>query len=306
MIIVYIFLLIIGFILLYMGAELFVDGAVAFSRNLGIPALIVGLTIVAMGTSLPETAVSLTAALDGNTQICIGNVVGSNILNVMLILGISALVGPLALSKRTLFIGVPFMIFCSLLLYIVGFNGIITMWEGCILLLVFLLYICILVSLSWKNKDTLETHHRNGMFIAILFLLLGLIILIVGSKMTVYSATHIARLFSISDRFIGLTIVALGTSLPELFTSVSAARKGNSSIAVGNIIGSNIYNILFIIGLTSQFSPIIFQKSFMTDALINILISILLLVLCLSKRSLTRAGGCILLAGYVLYFIYLL
>lgn len=305
-----ILLLIIGFALLAKGADFFVDGASNIARKLKIPQIVIGLTIVAMGTSAPEAAVSISAALKGNAEITIGNIVGSNILNILIILGLSALIAPLDVKKSTAYIDMPVVIISSIVLLLLGLDETISLLDGIILIAMFISYLTYLFIVT--KKDNIETKTEDAIenninvIKAIIFTLIGLGAIILGSNISVEAATSIAKELGVSDRFIGLTIVALGTSLPELFTSVSASIKKNSDIAIGNIVGSNIFNILFIVGASSLITPVAYQPNFIVDTLIAIASAILLLLFCLKNKKLGRIGGITLLVGYALYFIYLL
>ena len=296
-----IILLVLGFILLLKGADWFVDGASSIASRFGIPQLIIGLTIVAMGTSLPEAFVSITAALKSNAAITIGNVVGSNILNVGIILGITALIRPLHIQNSTIKYEMPFMILVTLVLILLGINTTISRLDGMIMWLFFLGYLYYIFKMSKNQMEETEIKKTNPLFIP-----LGLVCLMVGSNFAVDAATNIAISLGVSQRFIGLTIVALGTSLPELVTSVTAARKGNADIAIGNIIGSNIFNILFVVGSSALITPVPFESHFIIDSFVAILIG-LVLYLCTKKtRVLDKKAGILLLITYSFYFIYLL
>ena len=296
-----IILLVLGFILLLKGADWFVDGASSIASRFGIPQLIIGLTIVAMGTSLPEAFVSITAALKSNAAITIGNVVGSNILNVGIILGITALIRPLHIQNSTIKYEMPFMILVTLVLILLGINTTISRLDGMIMWLFFLGYLYYIFKMSKNQMEETEIKKTNPLFIP-----LGLVCLMVGSNFAVDAATNIAISLGVSQRFIGLTIVALGTSLPELVTSVTAAKKGNADIAIGNIIGSNIFNILFVVGSSALITPVPFESHFIIDSFVAILIG-LVLYLCTKKtRVLGKKAGILLLVTYSIYFIYLL
>lgn len=296
-----IILLVLGFILLLKGADWFVDGASSIASRFGIPQLIIGLTIVAMGTSLPEAFVSITAALKSNAAITIGNVVGSNILNVGIILGVTALIRPLHIQNSTIKYEMPFMMLVTLVLILLGINSTISRLDGIIMWLFFLGYLYYIFKMSKNQMEETEIKKTNPLFIP-----LGLVCLMVGSNFAVDAATNIAISLGVSQRFIGLTIVALGTSLPELVTSVTAARKGNADIAIGNIIGSNIFNILFVVGSSALITPVPFESHFVIDSFVAILIG-LVLYLCTKKtRVLDKKAGILLLVTYSIYFIYLL
>ena len=296
-----IILLVLGFILLLKGADWFVDGASSIASRFGIPQLIIGLTIVAMGTSLPEAFVSITAALKSNAAITIGNVVGSNILNVGIILGVTALIRPLHIQNSTIKYEMPFMMLVTLVLILQGINHTISRFDGIVMWLFFLGYLYYIFKMSKNQMEETEIKKTNPLFIP-----LGLICLMVGSNFAVDAATNIAISLGVSQRFIGLTIVALGTSLPELVTSVTAAKKGNADIAIGNIIGSNIFNILFVVGSSALITPVPFESHFIIDSFVAILIG-LVLYLCTKKtRVLDKKTGILLLVTYSIYFIYLL
>ena len=296
-----IILLVLGFILLLKGADWFVDGASSIASRFGIPQLIIGLTIVAMGTSLPEAFVSITAALKSNAAITIGNVVGSNILNVGIILGITALIRPLRIQNSTIKYEMPFMILVTLVLILLGINTTISRLDGIIMWLFFLGYLYYIFKISKNQMEETEIKQTNPLFIP-----LGLVCLMVGSNFAVDAATNIAISLGVSQRFIGLTIVALGTSLPELVTSVTAAKKGNADIAIGNIIGSNIFNILFVVGSSALITPVPFEPNFIIDSFVAILIGLVLYICTKKTRVLDKKAGILLLITYLIYFIYLL
>lgn len=293
----------IGFVLLVKGADWFVDGSSGIATKFGIPQLIIGLTIVAMGTSAPEAAVSISAALKGNADITVGNIVGSNILNVLIILGISAVITPLAVAKSTIRVDIPVVLVTSVLLLALGWGGNLNWIAGLTLLVVFALYLAYLFIEAMKNKESAsEEEQQLPLWKAVLFTLVGLVLIILGSDITVDAATTLATLWGMSPRFIGLTIVALGTSLPELFTSVAAARKGNADIAIGNIVGSNIFNILFVIGVSALITPVPFQSKFIFDTIVTIVVTVILWLCCLKDKKLHRWAGVLFLLLYAVYF----
>ena len=299
-----IILLFVGFAMLIKGADWFVDGSSGIATKFKIPQLVIGLTIVAMGTSAPEAAVSIAAALKGNADITIGNIVGSNILNILIILGISALITPLAVAKSTIKVEIPFMIVVTLLLLGMGYNGTISLLEGIILLLVFLVYLGYLFLLAKNDKNKDEENIKDvSIWKALIWTVVGLVLIVYGSNVTVDAATKIAQIVGLSERFIGLTIVALGTSLPELFTSVSAARKGNADIAIGNIVGSTIFNIQFVIGVSATIVPVPFANGFRFDTIIAIAAAVLLLLCSLKDKKLKSWSGILMLLSYAAYFV---
>ncbi len=304
-------LLILGFVLLIKGADWFVEGASKIADRFHIPQIIIGLTIVAFGTSAPEAAISITAAINGNADLTIGNIVGSNILNVLIILGITSCIIPLVIQKSTLKYEVPFLIIITTIFGILGgIDGTIGFGDGVILWALFIVFFIYLIYQAKHGQavvDEIEqTEKKEGIFKLILITILGLAAVVIGSDITVDSASNIATTLHMSQRLIALTIVAFGTSLPELITSVTAAKKGNSDIAMGNIIGSNIFNILFVVGTTALITPVPFASQFVIDTIIA-LASVIFLWICVFKdRKLGRTGGIIMLIGYAVYFIYLL
>lgn len=296
-------ILILGFVMLVRGADFFVDGAASIAAKFKIPQLIIGLTVVAMGTSAPEAAVSISAAFKGSADITIGNILGSNILNVLIILGLSALLCPLPVSKSVIFVNLPIMIASSVLLLILGYDGKISHLDAIIIFACFLGFLTYIIISAIRSNQSGETIKEMTMARSVVLTVIGLVFIILGSRFTVNSASYIAEKIGLSERFIGLTVVALGTSLPELFTSVTAARKGNADIAIGNIVGSNILNILFIVGISGLIIPVPYAKAFFFDSVVTIGISILLLLLTLRKRELERWSGALMLILYAAYFV---
>jgi len=302
-------LLVLGFAMLVKGADWFVDGAAGVADRLGVPQLVIGLTIVAMGTSAPEAAVSLTAALKGNADITIGNVVGSNILNILIILGIVSVIIATPVAKSIIRIDLPFMLGISFVLLFLGYTGNkVTQIESLVLLTLFVGYLGYLFVTAKKTGTVEETSSivEKPMWQLVVIAVIGLVLIVLGSDFTVDAATKIATEFGMGTRFIGLTIVALGTSLPELFTSVAAALKGKSDIAIGNIVGSNIFNILFIVGLSAVITPVYFASNFVIDTLVAVAAGVILWLATFKSGKLTRPVGIIMLLAYGGYFAYLL
>ena len=296
-----------GFFLLVKGADWFVDGASGLARKLGIPQLVIGLTIVAMGTSLPEAAVSISAALRGNAEITIGNIVGSNILNILIILGVTALIATLKVADSTVRYEIPFMIVVTFVLLWLGYTGgQVTRLEGIILWVLFLLYLRYLYMMAKRGKEEEREAEQLSTAKIIGLILAGVVMIVAGSNFAVEGASNLAKALGISQRFIGLTIVALGTSLPELVTSVSAARKHNADIAIGNIVGSNIFNILFIVGTTALITPVTFASGFVVDTLIAAAGGGFFFFLMARTKELRKKAGIVMLLAYILYFLYLL
>ena len=302
-------LLVVGFVMLVKGADWFVDGAAGIADKFGIPQMVIGLTIVAMGTSAPEAAVSVTAALKGSAAITIGNVVGSNILNILIILGITAVITSVAIAKSTLKIELPIMLGITVLLMVMGYTGNeVTRVEGVIMWVAFIAYLTYLFIVAKNNPQSSEeeAEKKKPLWMLIALVPVGLVLIVWGSDIAVDAATNIAKAAGLSDHFIGLTIVALGTSLPELFTSVSAARKGNADIAIGNVVGSNLFNILFVVGTSALITPVVFESKFLVDMLVAILAGILLWVCTFKSKMLKRPHGVIMIVAYAAYFVYLL
>lgn len=302
-------MLVFGFVLLVWGADKFVAGASALARRLGVSPLLVGLTIVAFGTSAPELAVSLTAALQGANEIAVGNVVGSNIFNMLMVAGLSAVVCPLIMDRTLLRRDWPISLAAAVLLLVfIAPDLTISRVEGIILLAAFAVVLGIQIRAALKNRDTLETEEDEIAMPPLMIginIVLGLACIIIGGQLAVNGATGIARMFGLSETLIGLTIVAIGTSLPELVTSLVAARKGQNEIAMGNVIGSNLFNILFILGVSSAITPIPVQATSIIDALVLIGISIVF-YLPARRGKLGRAPGAIMALTYVVYTAYLI
>ena len=303
----HVLLLTVGFVFLVKGADWFVEGAAGIAKKLGIPQLVIGLTIVAMGTSMPEAAVSITSALSGSAGISIGNVVGSNILNILIILGITAVLTNVRIQKTTFRYEIPFMIGITIILMAFGITGNqITFLEGILFWLLFLIFLGYLFVISKKGSVQDEEEIKElPLWKGVLGIIIGGILVVKGSDFAVEGATEIARYFGMSERFIGLTIVAFGTSLPELVTSVTAARRGNADIAIGNIVGSNIFNILFVIGTTALICNVPFDQKFVIDTIVAIFSGVLLWAGTICYKELRKNCGIVMLLCYAGYFIYL-
>ncbi|RKX51048.1 MAG: sodium:calcium antiporter [Thermotogae bacterium] len=302
-------LLIVGFALLVKGADYLIDGSVAIARRFGVSELFIGLTIVAFGTSAPELAVSVKAAIDGS-GIAIGNVLGSNVANVALILGATAIIQPLRISTSTIAKEMPFVILSTIAAGMLLLNGTMGLnrYDGVVLLCFFAIFVDYLFSMAKNDREIGITeekgisHLEHKMPLAILATLGGLAGVVFGSDLVVNSGINLARSFGVSDTLIGVTLVAFGTSLPELVTSITAGIKKKADLAVGNIIGSNIFNLLLVLGISSSISPIQTDRD-ITQDIIFALISIVLLLLFsgLKRKKLGRTGGIILLAFYFIY-----
>lgn len=299
-------LLVVGFVLLMKGADWFVEGAAKLAEKFGIPQIVIGLTIVAMGTSLPEASVSIASATKGSADITIGNVMGSNIMNVLVILGITAFICNIPVKKSTLFYEMPFVILITVFISFLGLkDNLVSRIDGIILWVFMLVYI---FYLRWRIKegdelDDMPDDKPMKLWLMLVLILVGIVMITVGSDLTVNAATALAEMAGVDERIIGLTIIALGTSLPELVTSVAAALKKKTDIAVGNIVGSNIFNILFVAGTTALITPVAYKADFMLDSLVAIGTMVLLWVCALPKKKLGKLSGVIMLLAYVAYFI---
>jgi len=302
-----IILLIIGFFMLSKGAAVLVDGASAMARKLNVPEIIIGLTIVACGTSAPEAAVSISSVIQGATGVGVGNILGSNIANILLILGVSALITNLYVQKNTALFEIPFVAFISVLLMFMGWQyGMVYRGGALVLCALFVLFLLYLFVVAKQNKDSAPEIENMSAIKMVLFIILGIAALVFGAKLTVDSAVNIAHALNISERVIGLTIIAFGTSLPELVTCVVAAIKKRSDIVIGNIIGSNIFNILFVLGVTGLIRLIPFESAFLIDSVWGIVATILLWVFVVHDRKLTVIKGLAFLALYGVYIVSLI
>lgn len=306
-------LLLVGFILLIKGADFFVEGSSSVAKSLRIPSMIVGLTIVAMGTSLPELAVSVTASLAGNNALAVSNVIGSNIFNLMLVCGACALFAPLIVQKNTLKKEIPLSVVCVVLLLVLGLFGMeIGRTDGAILLILFIGF------LVWMIKSALKAHAESAnleesdneykiypAWVCVIYIVGGAVAIKFGGDFVVDGASAVAMKAGLSQNLVGLTIVAMGTSLPEFVTSVVAARKNEVDMAFGNVIGSNIFNILFILGVTATISPVAFIMENVIDSVILLIVSILVWVFAWSRLHIEKKEGIVLLACYAGYLLYI-
>lgn len=304
-------ILTVGFVLLVKGADWFVDGAAKLAARFGISQMIIGLTIVAMGTSLPETSVSMTSAIKGVGGIAVGNILGSNVANVLLILGLSSMFRYLPVDRHTMRYEMPFLMGITLLLPALGiFDHTVGRIDGAVLLLLMGVYLGYLFFRSRKEEAEAKLKEKEPdttpLWRMIVMILIGLACIVAGSQLAVDAAVSLAKMAGVSERVIGLTIVALGTSLPELVTSVTAAIKGDTDIAIGNIVGSNIFNILFVGGLSAVIMPMGYQQEFLFDSGMAIYAVVLFIVCLLPKKRLGKLTGCIMLGSYVTYILTLM
>lgn len=317
---VYLFLLL-GFLFLVKGADYFVDGSSSIATSLKIPSLVIGLTIVAFGTSAPEAAVSITASIQGQNEIALGNIIGSNIFNLLCVAGMSAFIKPLSVKKSILIKEFPFLVLSSILLLVLSDDLIFQQTQNSILStgdgLVFLMFFCIFmyylleVSLNSKNEALNSNNsYDNNIYKStmplpksVVFSLIGILGIVIGGKLVVDCSSIIALNFGVSEKIIGITIVSIGTSLPEFVTSVVAASKGESDIALGNVIGSNIFNILFILGISSVINPISIDNNLFLDIFIMIIVTIITYIFSIRKKDINKFEGIILIIAYIAYMI---
>lgn len=301
-------LLAVGFVLLVKGSDLFVDGSSSIAKLMGIPAIIVGLTIVSMGTSAPEAAVSITAGINGSNEIAFSNLVGSNVFNLLCVAGVSAVIAPFAVDRIVIKRDFPICLGIMILTVILSVDGIVSRFDGIILLAVFVSYMAYLIYDAFKNRAVSEEDDEKPLspLKSIIFIVIGIAGIICGGQLVVNSAVKIAQTFGLSETLIGVTIVAVGTSLPELVTSVVAAKKGQSGIAIGNVIGSDIFNLAFVLGLSSACNAIAVVPEAMIDAGIMLAVTLAGFLFCVFDKKLSRAEGSILVGMYIIYTIYLI
>lgn len=313
-----ILLLIVGFVLLIKGADFFVEGSSSVAKRFHVPALIIGLTIVALGTSLPETAVSVSASLSGNNELAISNVVGSNVFNTIVVIGVCACIATVPVQRKSLKQEFPFSVICAILLAVFGIIGMsLNRWEGLVLLVLFVTYILFLIYSAKKaassgeairdeNLEAAENAKILPIWKSLLFIVGGAAAIAFGGDWTVDAASTLAAAMGVSQTLIGLTIVAIGTSLPELVTSIVAARKKEVDLALGNAIGSNIFNILMVLGLASLFSPIPFQMNNLIDICVLVAFSFIVWIMAWTQQKLNRKEGIIMLLLYIGYTAYII
>ena len=298
-------LLIIGFVLLIKGADFFVEGSSSLARFLKIPSVIIGLTIVAMGTSAPEASVSINAALAGNNDIAVSNVIGSNIFNGLVAVGICAFMAGFKTNRDILKRDMPVNILITAILCVMIADGRLSRLEGILLLAGMIFYIVNMILSALKTRSSCPDEKSMPLYKSLIFIAGGLVAVIFGGNLVVDNASQIAVSFGVSQNFIGLTIVAIGTSLPELVTSIVATRKGDSGLALGNAIGSNIFNILFILGMSATISPLHILSESVIDCAILLVSGILLFVFAYTRKSMNRTEGAICVLSYIGYTAYL-
>ena len=302
-IIIQVVLLLVGFVFLIKGSDFFVDGASSIASLLKIPTIIVGLTIVALGTSAPEAAVSITSSLTGSNALAVSNVIGSNLFNMLMVIGISALLSNLVMEKSVLEKDLPFLVGITLLwaiFIVIGWD--ITNLEGIILLIILVLYISFLVYNTRKSGEAKEVEEpKFTLPKSIIFILVGLAGIVLGGDLVVDSASAIAIALGMSETLVGLTIVAIGTSLPELVTSITALKKGENQLVIGNVIGSNIFNILFVLGASSAISAIPLDSSMLIDVVFMLAVTVLCFIFGKTQEKYDKKEGAILVVLFILY-----
>ena len=295
-----IILLLVGFVALIKGADIFVDASSSIAKKFNIPSIIIGMTIVAMGTSLPELSVSVTSSLAGLNDMSIANVTGSNIFNILIALGICSTIGKLKISNYK---DVITLLFSCIGLLLFTLNGTLGMIEGILLLVAFTVYILSMMKQAKDNKEESEDEKQRNIFITVVLGILGATAIVIGGNMVVNSASEIALKLGMSENLVGLTIVALGTSLPEFVTSVMATKKGELEIAIGNIIGSNIFNILLILGVASLISPMAVSVVAICDVMFMVFTVTLFIFLTVKEKELNKKNGILLIMMYIVYLI---
>ena len=299
--------IILGALVVLWGADRLTDGATALAQRMKIPQIVIGLTVVAMGTSMPEFFVSLMSALHGTSDLAVGNIVGSNIFNTMAIVGITAVVAPMTISRNTVRKDIPFAVLASALLLMMCYNLEISRWEAAVLFVVFIIFMVYTVRMGMKNGDEQAIEQPPmALWKSVGLLILGLLCLVGGSDLFVNGAKSVAKMLGVSDAVIGLTVVACGTSLPELATSIVAARKGQSAIAIGNVIGSNVFNILMILGLTATISPLAIEGITTLDMAVMFLSVTLVWFFSRTRYTVERWEGAVLVLGYQGYLAWMI
>ena len=299
-------LLIVGFILLIKGADFFVDGASSIAAKLKVPSLIIGLTVVSIGTSLPEAAVSISASLSGSNSISLGNVIGSNIFNLLSVVGISSVILPIVTDSDILKRDMPVNIISTIVLCCMLLDGTLSRIDAAILLVMLAAYMFILIRGALKNRTEADEAKVMPWVKSLLFVVIGAAAIIFGGDLVVDSATTIAITLGMGETLVGLTVVALGTSLPELVTSIIAAKKGDSGIAMGNVVGSCIFNILFILGMAGVIQPMTADSAFFIDTGILIGICLIMLLFAFTKKKTDRVEGAVSVLLYVAYTAYII
>lgn len=310
--------LVIGFVFLVKGADIFVEGSSSIAKKFKVPSIIIGLTIVAMGTSLPEAAVSVTASIANKNALAVSNVIGSNIFNLMMVIGVCAIMTPVAVNKATLKRDFPFSVICAILLLILGVIGPMSLGhaDGVIFLILFAGFIGLMIRSAMKASkegnaiaseeiEAAEEIQIMPVWKSLLFIIIGAVGIILGGDVVVDSASNIAAKFGMSQTLIGLTIVSVGTSLPELVTSIVAARKNEVDMALGNAIGSNVFNILFVLGIAGAISPMAFLNENVIDIVILLVFSLIVWLFAWTKKEIKRGEGLIMVLLYVLYVVYI-
>ena len=299
-------ILIIGFVMLIKGADFLIDGAVALSRKFRVPEIVIGLTVVAFGTSMPELVVNTFASFKGQGSIVYGNVIGSNIANILLILGITSLIKPITMQKNTVWKEIPYSLIAVIVLFFLSRNGTLFRGDAAVLLCFFVGFIIYIFFIAKTGELDAEESEGMGTGKMSLYLILGFVGLMYGGKLVVDSAVKIAQMLQVSEKLISLTIVSIGTSLPELAASITAARKGNSDMAIGNVVGSNIFNIFLIMGMSGLVRPIAYDMKFDFDfgVLLYATLILILSAFVFKKHVIQKRKGALMLISYIIYVVY--
>ena len=311
MIFLYILLLIVGMFFMIKGADLFVEGASKVAKAMKIPSLIIGLTLVSIGTSCPELSVSIQSALKGMNDMSFGNVIGSNIFNTFVVIGVSSIFVPMLVSKNMFKFDIPILIFIYILLILMGFvitPNVINFWEGLVLFLLMIAYTVFLIirSKNEPQEEEKEDEKSRKWYVNVIFIIVGLAGIIFGGDFVVDSASYIALKLGMSELLVGLTIVAIGTSLPELVTSMVAAKKGENDIAIGNAIGSSLFNVVLILSTSAMTSPMPIQMLQLFDVIVMLASAMMVLIFSAKKKEINRTSGIIFIIVYVAYFTYII
>lgn len=303
MIIIQVVLLLVGFVFLIKGSDMFVDGASSIASLLKIPTVIVGLTIVAFGTSAPEAAVSITSSITGNNAMAVSNVIGSNMFNLLMVIGVSALLSELLMEKSVLDQDLPFLVgITALFAAFIVINWNISSIEGIILLIILAIYLYFVIRNAMKSSDAQQVEKpKLTTKKSILFMIIGLIGIVLGGDLVVDSASYIAIAFGMSETLVGLTIVAIGTSLPEFVTSLTALKKGENQLVIGNVIGSNIFNILFVLGASSAISAIPLDSSMLIDVIFMVVVTVICFIFGKTQDKFDKKEGAILILLFAVY-----
>ncbi len=299
-------LLLVGFVLLIKGADVFVEGSASLAGILKVPSLIIGLTIVSMGTSAPEAAVSITASLENSESIAVSNVIGSNIFNILIVAGACALIKPVVVNSAIVKRDLPFCIGATLLVMLLSLDHLFSRIDGVVMLVAFAIYMALMIISGIRSKNADEEEYKiMSPLKSAIYIILGIAAVIFGGNLVVDNSVLIAKSFGISETIIGLTIISIGTSLPELVTSLVATKKGQTDIALGNAVGSCIFNVIFILGMSSAINPISFGAESVYDIIVSLGVAVLALLFTIKGKKLVRGEGIVFIAAYIAYMVFI-